>query len=137
MTSLSKAKLTLALVCILFFVLGSCSIFAISPLRRLAGWSSAPTMSADPDFAALLDLNTEQVAKQKSIYRAWDAQLKKIDDEIKRKYFPRIQELNKAFSDQLRDILTEEQRTQLDEYSTGKRKLPGHGKVERRSWRNR
>lgn len=128
MTSLSKAKLTLTLVCILFFVLGSCSIFAISPLRRLAGWSGAPTMSADPDFAALLDLNTKQVAEQQSIYRAWDAQLKKIEDEIKRTYYPRIQELNKRFSDRLRDILTDEQRTRLDEYSTGKRKLPDPAK---------
>ena len=126
MTSLSKAKLTLALVCILFFVLGSGSMFALAPLVKLS-WSRAPSVQADPDFARLLKLTPDQIKKEQRIYREWDARLKIIDDEIKRTFYPRIQGTNKKFSERLNGILTPEQRLLLEEYSTGKRKLPADG----------
>ncbi len=122
MTNLSKAKMTLAVVCVLFFVLGGGAVFAVSPwLVEIGVWRPITRVETQPDFDAKLGLTRAQIDQRESLYREWDAELKSIDNEMKKGYYPRIQEVNKRYADRLyREILTPAQRATLDELSTGR-----------------
>ena len=127
MTRLTRARLILAVVCILFFLLGT-GTMAVVPLTPLADWFAGKRIKPDLKYDVLLHLSGEQVEKRDALYREWNARLKQIKDEIKKVYYPKIQKVNREIQDRLfNEILDDEQRVLFDEYSTGKRKLPQSG----------
>ena len=123
MTKLTRARLTLAALCVLFFLLGTGSTMAVFP----------PVSQSDPlpepNYDKLLHLTVDQVAQRDALIREWEARHRKINDELKKMFYPRFQKLSREIQERFRnDILDEEQRVLFDEYSTGKRELPGTGK---------
>ena len=124
MTKLTRARLTLAARCALFFLLGTGSTMAVFP-------PVSPTDPPVPNYDELLHLTADQVAKRNALIREWEAKHRKINDELKKIFYPRFQKLSREIQERFRnDILNEEQRVLFDEYSTGKRELPGTGKKD-------
>lgn len=125
MTRLTRARLTLAALCALFFLLGTGSTMAVFP--PVSPSDSIP----NPNYDELLHLTAGQVAQRNALIREWEARHRKIDDELKKIFYPRFQQLSREIQERFRnDILNQEQRILFDEYSTGKRELPGTGEKD-------
>ena len=128
MTRLSRAKTTLFVVCMLFFLLGTGSALCMGPFLPLDSWWKTPATKPDLNWARVLGLTPEQLKKQESLLREEDAALEMIELEIKRTYYPRLKAIRQQTVDRLRlDVLNPEQRKLFDDYSTGRITLPGNG----------
>lgn len=123
MTRLSKAKIMLALACVLFFLLGTGTTMAVLPVI-VPGWVNPPPPPPDPEWDKVLGLTHDQIQKRNALLREADAALKKVKFEIDRTYRPRILAIQQRLTDQYRAILTPQQRKDMDDYSTGRKKLP-------------
>lgn len=119
MTKLTRAKVALTALCVLFFLLGAGATAAYGPLIT--------TIVGDrgTDWKERLALSGEQIDREAALKREWNAELELIDREIRTIYGPKIQGVNKHFADRLKnEILTPEQRRLMEEYSTGARRAP-------------
>jgi hypothetical protein len=123
MTKLSKAKTMLALACVLFFVLGTGTTMAVLPVI-VPRWINPQPPPPDPEWDKVLGLTHDQIQKRNALLREADAALKKVKFEIDRTYRPRILAIQQRLTEQYRAILTPQQRQDMDDYSTGKKKLP-------------
>ena len=121
MNRLSKAKTALAVVCALFFLLGSGATCAVAPLI-FPNWWTPKTAAADPDWNRMLGLSVGQRQQAGALLREQEAANRLIESEIKRLYYPRFQQVAKDIEERYKALLTPEQHTLYEEYSTGKRK---------------
>ena len=128
MTRLSRAKTTLFVVCVLFFLLGTGSALCMAPFLPLESWQTKSAMQSDLNWARILGLTEEQLKKQESLLREENAALDMVELEIKRTYYPRLKAIRQQTVDRLRlEVLNPEQRKLFDDYSTGRISLPDHG----------
>lgn len=121
MNRLSKAKTALAVVCALFFLLGSGATCAVAPLI-FPNWWTPKTAAADVDWNEILGLSVEQRQQTDAVLREQEAANRLLETEIKRIYYPKFQQIAKDTEERCKALLTPEQRTLYEEYSTGKRK---------------
>lgn len=122
MTRLFRAKVALAVLCVLFFLLGTGSTIAVAPLISLEKWWTRQTAPADPELDKRLGLTADQIRQRDALYREWEAANKQIEMEIRRTYYPRFQAVAKSIQERYRTILTPEQLRLFEELSTGARK---------------
>jgi len=123
MTKLSKAKIMLTMACVLFFLLGTGTTMAVLPAIYPDPHRKQP-VPVNPKWDKVLGLTHEQIQKRNALLREADAALKKVKFEIARTYNPRIFAIQRRLTEQYRAILTPQQRKDMDDYSTGKKKLP-------------
>lgn len=121
MNRVSKAKTALAVVCALFFLLGSGATCAVAPLL-FPNWWAPSSVTADSDWNEILGLSVGQRQQKDALLREQEASNRLLESEIKRIYYPKFQQIAKDVEERCKALLTPEQRTLYEEYSTGKRK---------------